>query len=125
MLSGMEDLGAPSSYLTLAAGVPVYSRDGGKLGEIEHVLADPDIDVFDGFVIDTSVLPGGQRFVDAPQVDRIYEGGVVLALDAEEAEALPEPSPSPAALEAGPDDFVPEGLDDKLRRAWDKISGKG
>jgi uncharacterized protein YrrD len=121
----MEDLGQPISYLELEKGAPVYSIGGKRLGDVEHVLADPDADIFDGFVIDTSVLPGGHRFVDAPQVDRIYERGVVLTLEAEAAESLPEPSPNPAALEVGPDDMVTEGLDDKLRRAWDLISGKG
>src|SRR6185295_9849004 len=69
----MEDLGAPASYLTLAEGMPVYSSDGEELGKIEHVLADPDLDVFDGIVLDTSVLPGGQRFADATQVAECYE----------------------------------------------------
>lgn len=121
----MEDLGQPSSYLVLADGVSVYSSDGKDLGKVEHVLADPEIDVFDGFVIDTSVLPGGHRFVDAPEVDGIYERGVVLKVDAAAAERLPKPSANPAALEAGPDDMVPEDRHDKLRRAWNLISGKG
>ena len=119
----MEDLGRPTSYLSLQPGAPVYSSDGEKLGEIEHVLADPEVDVFDGFVIDTSILPGGHRFVDAPEVGDIYERGVVLELDAAAAESLPEPSPNPGMLEAGPDDLAPSGLEDKLRRAWDRISG--
>ena len=67
----------------------------------------------------------GHRFVDAPQVERIYERGVVLTLDAAGAESLPEPSANPGALEAGPGDMVREDLGDKLRRAWDLISGKG
>ena len=67
--AGLEDLGQPSSYLTLHRGVLVYSSDGKELGEVEEVLAVPDLDVFDGFVIDTSVLPGGHRFVDASEVD--------------------------------------------------------
>ena len=119
----MEDLGQPASYLTLEPGVAVYSSDGQKLGEVEHVLADPEVDVFDGFVIDTSVLPGGHRFVDAPEVGAIHERGVVLKLDAAAAEQLPEPSANPGALEARPDDLAPGGLEDKLRRAWDRISG--
>ncbi len=121
----MDDLGQPSSYLTLQAGVPVYSSDGEKLGEVEHVLADPDVDVFDGIVLDTSVLPGGHRFADAPLVEAVYERGVVLSVSAAEAESLPEPSANPGTLEAGPDDMAPEDLGDKLRRAWDLISGKG
>lgn len=125
MLVSMAEMGEPSSYLELQPGASVYSSDGRRLGEVEHVLADPEVDVFDGFVIDTSVLPGGRRFVDAAQVDEVYERGVVLSLDATAAEDLPEPSANPAVLEAGPADTVSEGLEDKLRRAWDLISGKG
>jgi len=124
MLNEMDDMGQPSSYLVLGKGVPVYSSDGKHLGMVEHVLSEPASDVFDGFVIDTSVLPGGHRFVDAPEVAEIYERGVVLKLDASAAHELPEPSANPAALEVGADDMVPE-RHEKLRRAWDLISGKG
>jgi hypothetical protein len=118
------DLGAPGSYLTLSAGVPVYSSDGQRLGEVEHVLAEPDKDIFDGVVFDASPLPGGHRFVDAPQVDEIYERGVVLALDADSAEErLHRPGPNPAAMSASPDDATESDLERKLRRAWDLISG--
>jgi hypothetical protein len=119
----MDDLGEPSSYLALQQGVPVYSSDGEKLGSVEHVLADPDVDIFDGIVLDTSVLPGGHRFADAPQVDEVYDRGVVLKLTAAEARGLPEPSANPGSLAATPDDVLPEHLHDKLRRAWDRISG--
>ena len=121
----MPELGAPASYLTLEEGVEVYSSDGQVIGKVAHVLAEPDVDVFDGFVIDTERLPGGHRFCDATQVDEIYERGVVLTLDAAAAEALPKPSANPGEIEVGPDDVVPDELHDKLRRAWDRISGKG
>jgi uncharacterized protein YrrD len=125
----MEDLGNPSSFLALADGTAIYSSDGEKLGEVEHVLADEESDIFDGLVIDRSVLPGGHRFVDASQVEEIYERGVVLGVDAAAAERLPEPSPSPAAMEVSGEDFVEREWDDeiegKLKRAWDRISGKG
>jgi uncharacterized protein YrrD len=125
----VDDLGAPGSYLTLSEGTPVYSSDGRPLGEVEHVLCDTDADIFDGLVIDRSVLPGGQRFVDAPQVAEIYERGVVLGVDAAAAQRLPEPSANPAAMEVTGEDFVEREWDDeleaKLKRAWDRISGKG
>lgn len=119
----VEDLGAPGSYLTLGEGVVVYSSDGEELGRVAHVLADPDADVFDGVVLDTSLLPGGHRFVDASQVEEIYERGVVLGIDAARAETLPEPSANPAEMAVSPDDVVPDNLRDKLRRAWDRVSG--
>jgi uncharacterized protein YrrD len=117
------DLGAPGSYITLRPGVPLYASDGEPLGAVEHVLAETDKDIFDGIVIDTSVLPGGHRFVDAPDVDEIYERGVVLSLDRAAAEKLPEPSENPAAMSADPDDTAESELQRKLRRAWDLISG--
>ena len=97
----------------------MYSADGTELGRVTHVLADPEADIFDGLVIDA----GGHRFVDAPEVDEIYEGGVVLGLDDAAAERLPEPSENPATLEADPDDTVESDLQQKLRRAWDRVSG--
>lgn len=124
----MEDLGAPSSYLALAKGTAIYSSDGHNLGEVEHVLADEETDIFDGIVIDQSVLPGGHRFADASEIDRIHERGVILTVDAAAAERLPEPSENPAAMEVTGEDFVEREWDDevesKLKRAWDRISGK-
>jgi hypothetical protein len=121
----MPDLGQPSSYLTLEKGTRVYSSDERDLGEVQHVLSDPGLDVFDGFVLDTTALPGGHRFVDASQVDEVYERGVVLSIDAAAAARLPKPSANPGEIEVGADDLVGPGAHDKLRRAWDLISGKG
>ena len=120
----MSDLGAPGSFLTLHEGTPVYSSDEKELGRVEHILSAPNVDIFDGIVLDTSILPGGRRFADASQVAGIYERGVVLTVDAAAAQRLPEPGASPSSLEVAPDDLVDEDSGDKLRRAWDMISGK-
>src|SRR5688572_20409533 len=114
------DLGNPTSYLVLAEGTPVVSSDGEKIGSVEHVLADPETDVFDGVIVDMRSGPGGHRFADASEIEGIYERGVVLRVT---ADRLPEPAKNPAALDAGPEDTVPDDLKDKLRRAWDYLSG--
>jgi len=44
-------------------------------------------------------------------------------MTASAADELPEPSDNPATLEASPDDTAPDDLKDKLRRAWDYLSG--
>jgi hypothetical protein len=119
------DLGPPISYLTLGNGVPVYTSDEVEIGKVAHVLYAANIDIFDGIVLDTSVLVGGHRFVDAPEVAEIYERGVVLAIDEATAQELPRPGPNPGSISVGADDMVPGAKGDKLRRAWDKISGKG
>lgn len=85
----MDDLGAPLSYLVLQKGVPVFSSDGRRLGRVVRVLAAPEANMFDGIIFDTKSGPGGHRFVDAPEVGQIYERGVILTIDAEEAAALP------------------------------------
>lgn len=86
----MEDLGHPISYLVLKKGVPVYSSDGRRLGRVVRVSAAPEAHMFDGIVFDTKAGPGGNRFVDAPEVAEIYERGVVLTIDAAAAESLPK-----------------------------------
>ncbi len=118
------DLGNPASYLVLADGTPVLSSDGEQIGTVEHVLADAGTDIFDGVIVDVRAGPGGHRFADADQIEAIYERGVVLSLDAAAAGDLPEPSENPAALAADPADTASDGLDDKLRRAWDYLTGK-
>lgn len=119
------DLGAPISYMVLDAGTAVFTADGERIGVVEHVLADANSDVFDGIVIDTRPGPGGWRFVDASHVAAIHERGVRLAVAREDAERLPQPSANPAAMSARPDATEPDDLSDKLRRAWDRLSGRG
>ena len=122
----MPDLGPPSSYLSLGKGAECYSCDGERVGEVEHVLAAPDQDIFDGIVLDTSVLPGGHRFVDAEQVEEIFERGVLLKIDRSEAERLPEPTANAAVMEVSADDVADDDestLKRKLHRAWQLISG--
>jgi hypothetical protein len=86
----VEDLGAPSSYLELRKGAECYSCDGERLGKVERVLAAPEEDIFDGLVLDSSVLGGGRRFVEAADVEEIFDRGVLLKLDRGAAESLPE-----------------------------------
>lgn len=117
----MPDLGPPTSYLTLERGVPVYDATGQRIGEVDHVLADTSVDVFDGLIIDTRPLLGGHRFADAEQIEALYERGVVLRVGRDE---LHEPSDNPAAVRVTPDDIADSGLEERLRRAWDWISGR-
>jgi len=119
----MEDLGAPISYLVLQKGVPVYSSDGERLGQVVKVLAAPEANMFDGIVIDTTVGPGGHRFVDSPEVGAIHERGVLLSIDAAAAARLPKPGANPAALSVNPADLAADERG-ALRRAWDSLTGR-
>jgi hypothetical protein len=120
----MEDLGERSSYLTVSKGVPVFSSDGEKLGRVVRVLSAPNIDMFDGVVFDTTAGPGGHRFVDAPEVAEIFEGGIVLKIDAAEAAKLPSPAANPGSLSVNPADLA-SARRGGLGRLWDRLSGKG
>ena len=83
----MTDYGHAIGYNVLARGTPVHSADGEQVGTVHRVQDNVREHIFDGIVIDT---PDGRRFVDAPEVGRIYERAVLLTITAEEARALPE-----------------------------------
>ena len=120
----MPDHGPPTSYLTAEAGIDVISSDGERVGALEHVLADEEEDIFEGVVIDVSAGPGGHRFVDAPDVREFYERAVLLDVAAADIEKLAKPSANPAVMEAHGDEESQGPLAQKLRRAWDLISGR-
>jgi hypothetical protein len=86
-LRGMDDHGHAIGYKVLARGTPVRSSDGVQVGTVRRVQENTREHIFDGIVIDT---PGGRRFVDAPEIARIFERAVLLTITAEEARALPE-----------------------------------
>jgi hypothetical protein len=121
-----ENHGAPIAYTVLAEGTPVFTSDGVQLGLAERVLADEVADVFDGIVVDT---PHGDRFVDAPLVDRVYERAVILSITADEARTLPEPEPAPAVIDVDPDvpvEVDPHGVEgasplDQMRHAAKRL----
>jgi hypothetical protein len=100
------------------------SSDGDVVGKVQHVLADEEADVFDGIVIDTRLGPGGSHFVDADQVAELHERAVILKLPSSEVENLPRPTPAPAVMESHGAEDSEGGLQSKLHRAWDLLSGK-
>jgi Mrp family chromosome partitioning ATPase len=83
----VSDDGHAIGYKVLARGTPVRSSDGIQVGTVRRVMDNAREHIFDGIVIDT---PRGQRFVDAPEVGRIFERAVILTITAAEAEELPE-----------------------------------
>ena len=88
------DDGHAISYKVLPRGTPVRSSDGAELGTVRRVQDNARENIFDGIVIDTR---DGRRFVDAPEVARIAERWVTLAITAAEAAELPEPGSRVAA----------------------------
>jgi uncharacterized protein YrrD len=117
------DIGPPVSYQVLEPGVPVYSADGREIGRVAHVLAAEKEDIFDGIVISEHMGSSGHRFADADQIDEIGERGVRLKLEHRACETLPEPSANPAVMGDDPAQTQAGAGSDKLRRAWDYLSG--
>ena len=80
----MAELGAPASHLNLHKGAPVLSRQGVQVGTLHVVVGDSD--GYDALVVDIHerlrvALPG--------EVEAIYEGGIVLAVDTGACARLP------------------------------------
>ena len=120
------DLGAKVSYLVVKSGIPVFASGGEKLGTVVRSLAAPEADLFDGVIFDTTPhKPGGHKFVDAPEVEGIYERGVILTIDAAAAAQLAAPGKNPGSITISPDDVAGEPGPSFWRRTWNLLSGKG
>jgi hypothetical protein len=110
----------PIAYTGLAAGTPVQASDGSDFGTVEAVLDIPDLDVFDGIVVQTE---GGSRFVDADQVETITTAYVRCRLTSDEAHALPEPQAAPTyGVDAHED--IGSSLGDRFRRMFGRGNWK-
>ena len=124
----MDDLGLPIAYLVLKVGTPVYDRHRERIGTVEHVLADEDLDIFHGVIVHTRPLPRRHLFADADQIAELRERAVLLSVDRDE---LHEPRKNsrrrPRAAgrpddPGGPEDRGESSLQARLRRAWDWIN---
>jgi sporulation protein YlmC with PRC-barrel domain len=111
------DRGHRIAFEALDRGVPVVSSDGDEIGRVKKVMIVHEKHLFDGIVVKT---PAGDRFVDAPEVDEIYENIVTLKITAEEAAELPKPGANPAAMKVSAKDFGQGGA----RRMWKRFTGR-
>jgi hypothetical protein len=116
----MEDEARRISYQALGKGVPVRAAGGEELGTVEHVLELPELDVFDGIVIDTAA---GLRFADANQVADITDRYVTLSLPIGEAGRLGRPQ-APAVFHADPSEHAGGSLHDWFGRTFGRAHWK-
>jgi hypothetical protein len=115
MLPPMDDLGPPIAYTVLEEGTPVYDRNGEQIGVVEHVLADMQLDIFEGVIVHTRPLPGKHLYADVEQIAELRERGVVLAVERDE---LHQP-PKDGMRREDRSDRPESPLEARLRRAWD------
>ena len=76
----------PVSYYLIEKGWAVEGADGGRIGEVEEVLADLEADIFDGLTVRAG-LAKPARYVPAERVAAIVEGSVVVDAPADAFEA--------------------------------------
>ena len=86
----MNDLGHQVAFQALRRGTDVISSDGVVVGAVKQVRWDGRTNIFDGIVV-APKAGGGNKFVDAPEVDAIHERGVLIAHAADEIQELPKP----------------------------------
>ena len=118
-LTAVDDLGPPIAYTVLAEGTPVFDRDGERIGVVEHVVADMQLDIFEGVIVHTPLLSGHHLFADVDQIAELHERGVLLSVHRDD---LHEP-PDEAKRKRHDRDNRPESpLQARLRRAWDRLT---
>ena len=114
----MEDYGDAIGYKVLKRGTSVRSSDGVEIGTVRRVQDNAREHIFDGIVIDTA---DGRRFVDAPEVSRIYERAVVLTITADNARELPEQGSALAnRMKHAPTVRRAKRLGRSMRERWDR-----
>jgi uncharacterized protein YrrD len=116
----VDDLGPPVAYIALEEGTPVYDRNGKRIGVVDHVLADMQLDVFEGVIVHTP-LPGRHLVADVDQIAALHERGVLLSVERDD---LHEPPDESAQRKRDKDEQVESPLEERLRRAWDWVSGR-
>ena len=79
----------PVSWFLIERGWQVVGGAGSKLGTVEEVLGDPELDIFDGLSVATGLL-GKPRYVPAELVEEIVEGSVGLSIGQDGLERLDE-----------------------------------
>ena len=117
----MDDLGPPIAYTVLQEGTPVYDRNGERIGVVDQVMADMQLDIFEGVIVHTRPLPGRHLFADVEQIAELRERGVLLAVERDE---LHEPPDDATRKRLTTDDRVETPLEARLRRAWDRLTGR-
>jgi hypothetical protein len=65
-------VGDPVSWLLVEPGWPVYDSTGNKLGTVQEVLGEPEVDIFHGLLVDGAEIP-------AERVTEIREGEIHLS----------------------------------------------
>ncbi len=112
----------PVSWLMIKPGWKVLASDGSDVGEVDEVVGDSSIDIFNGLAIATSAL-GKPRYVPAERVEGIVEGTVRLTLTADQVDRLDEylePATS-AEIEADNKSGLGESLGAEARELEGKV----
>jgi hypothetical protein len=112
----------PVSWLMIETGWTVLASDGSDVGQVDEVVGDSSLDIFDGLAIATSAL-GKPRYVPAEQVGEITDGTVRLKLTSEQIDRLKEylePATS-AEIEADNKGGLGESLGAEARELEGKV----
>jgi hypothetical protein len=107
------------SYRAAVPGTPVLTRTGTEIGTLEHVLALPGEDGFDGLVVATD---WGLRFIGADEVELITVRHVRCRLDDEQAARLPPPDGT-AVYRVSALDEIGDSLHERLGQMFHRPYG--
>jgi hypothetical protein len=108
----MDDSDAtPISYMAVKKDTPVLSVSGEKIGEVDKVLDDPSLDLFDGITVQTG---HGLRFADRDTITEITDKWIKTTF----ASVADLPEPSGAAIYRPNDDaFKKTGFVERIKDA--------
>lgn len=85
--AAMKDDNAPVSWMTLEKGATVFASDDQEVGQVGHVVADRQKDIFSGVTLSGGLF-GTERFVPADVIAEIAPEGVRLSIAGDQIEGL-------------------------------------
>jgi hypothetical protein len=94
----LTSLGTAIHYNAVPEGTPVFGSDETEVGKVRQIVDNSREHILDGIVIKDS--GGTVRFVDGPEVQRTFERGVILSIDAAEVAKLGPPEDGPPVFGA-------------------------
>lgn len=89
----------PVSWLVIERGWRVRGADGDDLGQVDELVGDTNIDIFNGLAVRGSALSRA-RYVPAERVAEIHEG--VVTLDVDDLDGLDDYDEPPASEQIEP-----------------------
>lgn len=84
------DKNIPTHTVAIKRGADVFGLDGKKVGDVEEVFIDPELDCVTYFLVSEGLLLKGKKLIPVAWLDEASEDRLTLAVDTKIVQQLPD-----------------------------------